>query len=208
MSIGRTPDTPEGSLGPLPDELDILDVQTGQPCPPGVVGELVNREGPGQFRGYYRDADAEAQRMAGGMYHSGDLAYRDEAGYVYFAGRLGDWMRVDGENLGTAPIERILMRYPGVTEAAVYGIPDVVGDRVMAALVLPGDRAFDPADFREFLTAQTDLGPKQWPSFVRVATTLPRTETFKVVKRQLAAQALDCDDPVFEIPLASPRSTA
>lgn len=208
VSIGRTPDTPEGSLGPLPDELDILDVQTGQPCPPGVVGELVNREGPGQFRGYYRDADAEAQRMAGGMYHSGDLAYRDEAGYVYFAGRLGDWMRVDGENLGTAPIERILMRYPGVTEAAVYGIPDVVGDRVMAALVLPGDRAFDPADFREFLTAQTDLGPKQWPSFVRVATTLPRTETFKVVKRQLAAQALDCDDPVFEIPLASPRSTA
>ena len=43
---------------------------------------------------------------------SGDLAYRDEAGYVHFAGRLGDWMRVDGENLGTAPIERVLMRYP------------------------------------------------------------------------------------------------
>lgn len=75
-------------------------------------------------------------------------------------------MRVDGENLGTAPIERVLMRYPGVTEVAVYGIPDEVGDRVMAALVL-GDGAafdaatFDAADFRRFLAGQDDLGPKQ-----------------------------------------------
>ena len=200
VSIGRTPDTPDGSLGPLPEELEILDVDTGEPCPPGVVGELVNRRGPGQFRGYYNDPEADAQRMAGGAYHSGDLAYRDEAGYVYFAGRLGDWMRVDGENLGTAPIERILMRYPGVTEAAVYGIPDVVGDRVMAALVLPEDTVFDPDDFGDFLAGQPDLGPKQWPSFVRVAAALPRTETFKVIKRELAAEALGCDDPVFEIP--------
>jgi fatty-acyl-CoA synthase len=110
-------------------------------------------------------------------------------------------MRVDGENLGTAPIERILLRYPGVIEAAVYGIPDVsVGDRVMAALVLPEGSDFDPESLRAFLAAQSDLGPKQWPSFVRVAASLPRTETFKVVKRILAAEALDCADPVYEIP--------
>jgi fatty-acyl-CoA synthase len=204
IGIARTPDTPEGSLGPLTEGLGILDVETGSPCPPGVVGELVNLVGPGQFRGYYKDPGAEAERMSGGVYHSGDLAYRDEEGFVYFAGRLGDWMRVDGENLGTAPIERVLIRYPGVIEAAVYGIPDPsVGDRVMAALVLAEgqrDTAFDPATFREFLAGQRDLGPKQWPSFVRVADSLPRTETFKVVKRQLAAEALDCADPVFEIP--------
>ena len=200
VAIARTPDTPEGALGPLPEELDILDVETGRPCPPGAVGELVNLRGPGQFRGYYKDSDADAQRMAGNVYHSGDLAYRDEAGFVYFAGRLGDWMRVDGENLGTAPIERVLLRFPGVVETAVYGIPDPqVGDRVMAALVLADGVGFDPADFRAFLSQQTDLGPKQWPSFVRVATSLPRTETFKVLKRRLAAEALDCDDPVFEI---------
>ncbi|MGI9161357.1 MAG: long-chain-fatty-acid--CoA ligase FadD17 [Mycobacterium sp.] len=200
IAIGRTPDTPEGSLGPLPEDLDILDVETGRPCPPGVIGELVNVTGPGQFRGYYKDPESEAQRMTGGGYHSGDLAYRDEDGFVYFAGRLGDWMRVDGENLGTAPIERVLMRYPGVTEVAVYGIPDEVGDRVVAALVLPADTAFDAADFGRFLAAQDDLGPKQWPSFVRVAATLPRTETFKVIKRQLTAQGLDCTDQIFEIP--------
>jgi fatty-acyl-CoA synthase len=200
VAIARTPDTPEGALGPLPEELDILDVETGRPCPNGAVGELVNMRGPGQFRGYYKDPDAEAQRMAGGVYHSGDLAYRDEAGFVYFAGRLGDWMRVDGENLGTAPIERVLLRFPGVVEAAVYGIPDPqVGDRVMAALVMADGTEFDGGGFRAFLSEQTDLGPKQWPSFVRIAASLPRTETFKVLKRRLTAEAIDCDDPVFVV---------
>ena len=200
IAIGRTPDTPEGSLGPLPEGLAVLDVETGQPCPPGVVGELVNLDGPGQFRGYYKDPDAEAERMAGGVYHSGDLAYLDDAGFVYFAGRLGDWMRVDGENLGTAPIERVLMRYPGVTEVAVYGIPDPrVGDQVMAALVLSQGHWVDPAEFRRFLAEQPDLGPKQWPSYVRIAANLPRTETFKVIKRKLAAEALECADQVFAV---------
>lgn len=103
MSIGRTPETPEGALGPLLDGVTIVDVDTGEECPPGVVGELVNTAGPGQFRGYYNDPDAEAQRMAGGIYHSGDLAYRDEAGFAYFAGRLGDWMRVDGKTWAPPP---------------------------------------------------------------------------------------------------------
>ncbi|MFM9035741.1 MAG: long-chain-fatty-acid--CoA ligase FadD17 [Mycobacterium sp.] len=200
VAIGRTPDTPEGSLGPLPPDVGIVDTQTGAPCPPGVVGELVNLGGPGQFRGYYKDPRAEQQRMAGGIYHSGDLAFRDESGFVYFAGRLGDWMRVDGENLGTAPIEQVLLRYPGVREVAVYGVPDpAVGDRVMAAIVLDEGAVFDPAVFGGFLAEQADLGPKQRPSFVRVAASLPRTETFKVVKRLLAAEALDCGDPVFEL---------
>ncbi len=200
IAIGRTPETPEGSLGPLPDGMQILDVDTGRPCPPGVVGELVNTSGAGQFRGYYNDPEAEAERLSGGVYHSGDLAYRDDAGFVYFAGRLGDWMRVDGENLGTAPIERVLMRFPGFTEVAVYGIPDRVGDRVMAAVVLAEGSEFDPRGLRAFLAEQDDLGPKQWPSFVRVAEALPRTETFKVLKRRLAEEALKCPDPVHPIP--------
>ncbi|CAN3130942.1 long-chain-fatty-acid--CoA ligase FadD17 [Mycobacterium sp. smrl_JER01] len=200
VSIARTPDTPDGALGPLVGGVTIVDVDTGAECPPGVVGELVNADGPGQFRGYYRDPDAEAERMRGGVYHSGDLAYRDDHGFAYFAGRLGDWMRVDGENLGTAPIERILMRYPDVTEAAVYPIPDpAVGDQVMAALVLPTGTEFDPEAFSRFLSEQHDLGPKQWPRYVRTATSLPRTETFKILKRQLSAEATECADPVHKI---------
>ncbi|MDV3129314.1 long-chain-fatty-acid--CoA ligase FadD17 [Mycobacterium sp. 21AC1] len=200
VAIARTPDTPVGSLGPLTAEVAILDVDTGQPCPPGVVGELVNPTGPGWFRGYYHDPDAEAQRMAGGVYHTGDLAYRDENGYAYFAGRLGDWMRVDGENLGTAPIERILLQYPDIVEVAVYPIPDpAVGDQVMAALVLRPGTVFDEDRFTKFLGEQSDLGPKQWPSYVRVGTSLPRTETFKVIKRRLSAEGTDCADPVWPI---------
>lgn len=201
VAIARTPDTPDGSLGPLTDEVAILDVETGRPCPPGVVGELVNPTGAGWFRGYYNSPDAESDRMAGGVYHTGDLAYSDDAGYIYFAGRLGDWMRVDGENLGTAPIERILLRHTDIAEAAVYPIADPkVGDQVMAAVVLADGATFDAETFRGFLHEQPDLGPKQWPSFIRVATALPRTATFKVLKRELSAQATDCADPVHRIP--------
>ena len=71
------------------------------------------------------------------MYWSGDLAYRDADGFVYFAGRSGDWLRVDGENLAAAPIERILLRHPDVSRVAVYAVPDTAGgDQVIAALVL------------------------------------------------------------------------
>lgn len=200
VAIAHTPDSPAGALGPLPEGIEILDVDTGAPCPPGAVGELVNISGAGRFEGYYNDPAAEAERMTGGVYHSGDLAYRDDAGYVFFAGRLGDWMRVDGENLGTAPIERVLLRHPDITEVAVYPIPDpAVGDQVMAAVMLAPGAMFDAASFRAFLASQADLGPKQWPSYVRISSALPRTETFKVLKRVLTAEGVDCDDPVFGI---------
>ncbi|SOJ57462.1 Long-chain-fatty-acid--CoA ligase FadD17 [Mycobacterium simulans] len=200
VAIARTPDTPAGSLGPLPDGIAIVDPDSGERCPVGVVGELVNIAGPGRFEGYYNDEAAEAERMAGGVYHTGDLAYRDEAGYAYFAGRLGDWMRVDGENLGTAPIERVLQRYPGAAEVAVYAVPDpVVGDQVMAAVVMTPGAEFDADKFRAFLADQPDLGPKQWPSYVRISSALPRTVTFKVLKRQLATEGVDCGDPVWPI---------
>ena len=206
VNIARTPDTPPGALGPLPEGIEIVDVDTGAPCPPGVTGELINTSNAGRFEGYYNDPDAEAERMRGGVYHSGDLAYRDEKGYAYFAGRLGDWMRVDGENLGSAPIERVLLRHPDVVEVAVYGIPAPdVGDQVMAALVLTEGATFDPEKFRAFLAEQPDLGPKQWPRHVRLATTLPQTATNKVLKRELVSQGLDVTDPLWT---RSERGTA
>ena len=75
-----------------------------------AVGELVNTQGAGYFSGYYNDQEANDDRMRHGMYWSGDLAYRDADGWIYLAGRTADWMRVDGENLAAAPIERILLR--------------------------------------------------------------------------------------------------
>ena len=81
----------------------------------------------------------DASRIRDGMYWSGDLGYADSDGFCWFAGRAGQWLRVDGENLGTAPIERALLRHPAIAEAAVYGVPDpVAGDQVMACIVVRG----------------------------------------------------------------------
>ena len=102
-----------------------------------AIGELVNTTGAGMFQGYYNDPSATDERLRNGMYWSGDLAYRDADGWIYLAGRTSDWMRVDGENMATAPIERILLRHDAISQVAVYAVPDEhVGDQVMA-----GDRA-------------------------------------------------------------------
>jgi fatty-acyl-CoA synthase len=69
----------------------------------------------------------------------------------------------------------------------------------VAALRLTDGATFDADAFRDFLAEQPDLGPKQWPSFVRIAAELPRTESFKVIKRHLAAEGTDCADPVHPI---------
>lgn len=197
--VQRRPGMPAGSLGMPLEGIKVLASETSAETPDAVfdatgrltnpdeaIGELVNTMGRGAFAGYYNDDDAEADRMRGGMYWSGDLAYRDADGWVYFAGRTGDWLRVDGENLAAAPIERILLRHPAVAEAAVYAVPDEkVGDQVAAALVLRAPLA--PADLEEFLAAQGDLSPKAWPRQVRVVDDLPRTATNKVLKRALAA---------------------
>jgi fatty-acyl-CoA synthase len=82
----------------------------------------------------------------------------------------------------------------------VYAVPDpAVGDQVMAAMVLVPGIEFDADNFRAFLAEQPDLGPKQWPSYVRISSALPRTATFKVLKRDLSAEGLDCSDPVWTI---------
>ena len=154
-----------------------------------AVGELVNTTGGGAFAGYYNDPDATNERMRHGMYWSGDLAYRDADGWIYLAGRTSDWMRVDGENLAAAPIERILLRHEKLNQAAVYAVPDPrVGDQVMAALVLNDGQTLTPAELTDFLAAQPDLSPKAWPRYVRIDRVLPQTATNKVLKRTLIAE--------------------
>jgi fatty-acyl-CoA synthase len=137
---------------------------------------MVNRSGIGRFEGYYGDDGATAERTRHGWYWTGDLAYRDEAGFFYFAGRRGDWMRVDSENLAAGPIERVLVRFGDAAAVAVYAVPDPrSGDQVMAAVELLPGRRFDPRSFALFLASQPDLGTKWTPAFVRVTVALPQT---------------------------------
>lgn len=195
----REPGTPPGSIGRGAHGVAVYNGETVTECAVArfdahgaltnadeAIGELVNTTGSGFFTGYYNDPEANAERMRHGMYWSGDLAYRDSEGWIYLAGRTADWMRVDGENLTAAPIERILLRYKAINRVAVYAVPDeYVGDQVMAALVLRAGDTFDPDAFEAFLDAQPDLSTKARPRYIRIAADLPSTATHKVLKRQL-----------------------
>ncbi|MFD8972558.1 AMP-binding protein [Streptomyces sp. NPDC059593] len=211
-AIQRTPDTPAGAIGRAApgDDLVVLDAESGKECAPArfsptgrllntdeAVGELVNR-GRSPFEGYWRNPEAEAVRLRGGWYWTGDLFYRDEAGFLYFAGRTDDRLRVDSENLAAAMIENILARWDRAAGVAVYAIPDpVAGDQVMAALALREGASFDPAEFAAFLAAQPDLGTKMPPRFVRVMRELPLTATNKIHRVGLRRASFLCPDPVW-----------
>ena len=109
-----------------------------------------------------------------------------------------DWMRVDGENLASGPIENILGRFEDIALAAVYAVPNAdVGDDCMASLILRSGAAFDSDTFSRFLSEQSDLGTKMAPRYVRVARELPSTDTNKILKRVLRDERWECDDPVW-----------
>lgn len=218
--ITREPGTPHGSIGKGFEGVAVYNAETISECPPArfdeagkllnadeAVGELVNTTGAGYFSGYYNDQAANDERMRHGMYWSGDLAYKDADGWIYLAGRTADWMRVDGENLAAAPIERVFQRLPAVNRVAVYAVPDEqVGDQVMAALVLQDDASLTPAELESFLADQGDLSAKAWPRYVRIAPDLPSTATNKVLKRELAAQGATAGNGTLWV--REPRGTA
>jgi fatty-acyl-CoA synthase len=201
--VRREPSMPDGALGTAPDSVKVLDPDTWEECPRArldadgritnladAVGELVETNPTAGFEGYYRNEAATTERFRGGAYWSGDLAYRDPDGWLYFAGRSNDWLRVDGENFAAGPIEAIIARHPDVRSVAVYAVPDdPVGDRVMVALELWDDRPLDPVELDTFLDAQPDLGPKWVPAFVRVDRELPKLSSTKIDKKALRADA-------------------
>lgn len=211
VSIGRVPGMPAGSLGVGVPGTVILNSATGAETPVArfdangklqnadeAIGEIANVQSAATFEGYYNNREANDARIRNKIYWTGDLGYRDAQGFLYFAGRDTDWLRVDGENLASAPIERILTRHPEIALAAVYGVPDEeVGDALMAALILRPGARFDPGEFAAFLTQQADLGTKQSPRYVRVASELPQTQTNKILKRELRKQFWECADPVW-----------
>ncbi len=179
-------------------EVAVLDAHGRLTNPGAAVGELIGRSPHSAFEGYYKNPEAEAERLRDGWYWSGDLAYRDADGIFYFAGRSGDWLRVDSENFTAAPVERILGRYPGLRGVAVYAVPDCrTGDQVMAALEVDDPDRFDADAFAAFLDDQPDLGTKWAPRYLRIVTALPVTGTDKVDKAPLRAEQWSAPDPYW-----------
>lgn len=214
VAVNRDPSTPPTALGRPPDAVKVVDdagaaravarfdangrLENAEDC----VGEIVNTAGRGPFEGYYKNEEATQGTVRNGWYWSGDLGYLDSDGYLYFAGRNAEWIRVDGENFPAAPIEDALRRHPDVVISSAYGVPDdQAGDQVMAGLVLRDAKAFDPVAFARWMDEQHDVGPKWRPRYVRVLLDPPTTGTNKIVKRTLVHQKYRRDrvggDPVF-----------
>ena len=172
---------PKGALGKPVDGVDlaVMSPETGEECPPAefdaegrllnagaAIGEIVNRSGRGSFEGYYERPDAEQERLRHGWYWTGDLGYVDADGFFYFAGRTGDWLRVDSENFAAGPVESIISRHPDLAVAAVYPVPDTAsgaGDQVMVAVETVPGTDFDPDAFADLADRAARPGPEVAP---------------------------------------------
>ncbi|MGQ0824986.1 MAG: AMP-binding protein [Actinomycetota bacterium] len=201
VALNRDAEMRTGALGVAPDHVKIVDADGNERVlavlddrgrvlnADASVGEIVNTQGAGPFEGYYNNEDATRRTTRNGWYWSGDLGYKDADGYLYFAGRTADWIRVDGENFPAGPIEDALRRAPGVVLATVYGVPDdQAGDQVMVGFVLADNTRFHPDQFAKWIDTRTDIGPKWRPRYVRILRDPPTTGTNKIVKRTLAQQ--------------------
>jgi fatty-acyl-CoA synthase len=201
IAVNRDEGMRAGSVGKVGDTVKVVD-EAGVELPSArfgddgrllnadeCVGEIVNTAGAGPFEGYYNNDEATSATLRNGWYWSGDLGYVDSDGFLFFAGRIAEWIRVDGENFPAGPIEAAVGRHPDVVLAAVYGVPDEqAGDQVMAAVQLRAGASFDPAAFASFVDSLAGVGPKWRPRYVRVVDEFPTTGTNKIVKRTLVRQ--------------------
>jgi fatty-acyl-CoA synthase len=210
--IQRPPETPAGALGrPAHDGVRIVDPRKRTTCARAVldahgrvtnaeeaIGEIVDVDGAARFEGYYKNPQADAERVRHGWYWTGDLGYVDEAGYLYFAGRSGDWIRVDGENISALPTQIALRRHPKIIDAVAFGVPDPrSGDEVMAAIEVPEGVGLPDLDLPAFLANQDDLGTKSLPRYVRVSHALPMTGSGKLSKARIRLDGWRTTDPVY-----------
>lgn len=209
--IQLSPKAPATALGlPAHSGVSVVDPETLDPRPPALmdrygritngeeaIGELVDTEGAAKFEGYYKNEAADAERVRHGWYWTGDLGYVDVDGFLYFAGRSGDWVRVDGENTSALLTERILRRHPLIMAAAAFGVPDPrSGDQMMAAIEIPEGTGLDELDLSGFLVAQEDLGTKGAPRYVRVSHALPTTGSNKLRKKEMQLEGWQTGDAV------------
>ena len=181
-----------GAMGkPVPGYgIDIVD-QDGNPVEDGVNGEIVIRTEPkptcGVFLGYYRNQEATENVWHDGMYHTGDVAWRDEDGYYWYVGRADDVIKSSGYRIGPFEIESTIMELPYVLECGVSAAPDEVrGQVVKASIVLiPGVEGTEELkkEIQNYVKQHT--APYKYPRIVVFRDELPKTISGKIIRNKL-----------------------
>jgi acetyl-CoA synthetase len=159
----------------------------------GVDGELALRPGwPSMFRGYLHDDERYATCFAGGWYLTGDLARRDDDGWLWFVGRADDVIKSAGHLIGPFEVESVLMEHPAVVEAGVIGVPDPVAGEVVKAFVSlrPGFEQSEELRLDLLGFARRRLGPAVAPREIDFDQDLPHTKSGKIMRRLLKAREL------------------
>lgn len=184
---------PVGSMGkPFGTRCRVVDAD-GNDSPPGVPGELITYVG--QRKGsveYFKNAEATNEKLRDGWLYTGDLVYLDEKGYVYFVGRSTESMRCRGENVSAYEVEHAVLQHPDVLECAAYAVPsELAEDEIMVTLVPVEGKTIDPAVLAGFLSDR--LARFAIPRYYRVVESLPKTETHRVIKKEIEKRGVTED---------------
>jgi len=185
-------DIKPGAMGkPVPGYgIDIVDAD-GNPVEDGVNGEIVIRTDPeptcGVFLGYYLNEEATKNVWHDGMYHTGDVAWRDEDGYYWYVGRADDVIKSSGYRIGPFEIESTIMELPYVLECGVSAAPDEVrGQVVKASIVLvPGTEGTEELKKEIQNYVKTHTAPYKYPRIVVFRDELPKTISGKIMRNKL-----------------------
>jgi fatty-acyl-CoA synthase len=153
--------------------------------PPGEVGEIVHRS-PQATLGYYRDEEKTRESFRSGWFHSGDLGYVDEDGYLYVVDRKKDMIKTGGENVASREVEEAIYQLDGVAEVAVFGVSHPRWVEAVAAAVVPrAGAALTPEAVIEH--ARSALAGYKTPKYVVIVDALPKNPSGKIIKRELRA---------------------
>jgi len=192
-----------GSMGlPVPGyDLAVLDENLRE-TPAGVTGEICIRADreqgspnrpKGLYTGYYRDGSATDAAFAGGVYHTGDTAYRDENGYLWYVGRNDDIIKSSGYRIGPFEVESVLAEHPAVLESAVTGVPDPIrGNSVKATIVLRRGYEASPEmvkELQDFVKSRT--APYKYPRIIEFIPELPKTISGKIRRTEIRQADLE-----------------
>jgi acetyl-CoA synthetase len=159
------------------------------------VGEITirtnNDKVTGMFLGYLDNPELTHSVWHDGMYHTGDTAWQDEDGYLWYVGRMDDIIKSSGYRIGPFEVESVLMEHPSVLECAVTGAPDPVRGSVIKATIVLARGYTESDDLSKELQeyVKTHTAPYKYPRIIEFVPSLPKTISGKIMRKDLRASS-------------------